>query len=322
MMTREEKILELIDKRKKGLEIGPSYSPIAPKSQGWNVEIADHLDAKGLKEKYAKWSVETSKIEEVDHIVTDRSIAETIGKPGSFDYIIASHVIEHSTDFVAFLRDCQSLLKAGGILSLAVPDMRFCFDVFQSVTTIGAVFQAHIEKRKRHTPGIILDFYANHAMRGNDLVWGDRSFDGLRLAHDLVEAQALTEQYIRLGEFQDAHSWHFTPSSFLLLIHDLKRMGLLDFGVASFHQTAGFEFFVSLKKGYNGTMKDRIEMLRDIANEIRGPGVAGPAISPAPVAASLTAERSLLRRVLSRLLRPFPGVRYAMKSVGRLVLGG
>lgn len=321
-MTREEKILELIDKRKKGLEIGPSYSPIAPKSQDWNVEIADHLDAKGLREKYAKWSVETSKIEEVDHIVTDRSIAETIGKPGAFDYIIASHVIEHSTDFIAFLQDCQSLLKVGGILSLAVPDMRFCFDVFQSVTTIGMVFQAHVEKRKHHAPGTILDVYANHTMRENDLVWPDRSLDGLHLVHGIVEAQTLTEDYIRRGEFQDAHSWHFTPSSFLLLIHDLKRMGLLDFGVASFYQTAGFEFFVSLKKGYDGAMKDRIEMLRDIANEIRGPGMASPAVSPAPVAPSLPAERSLFRRVMSRLLRPFPRVRCGLKSIGRLLLGG
>jgi hypothetical protein len=32
-----------------GLEIGPSYNPVAPKSQGYNVETLDYLCATDLK---------------------------------------------------------------------------------------------------------------------------------------------------------------------------------------------------------------------------------------------------------------------------------
>jgi hypothetical protein len=80
-MTREQKILQSIDRGGKGLEIGPSYNPVAPKSQGWNVEIVDHLDADGLRRKYTAWSIDVSKIEDVDHIIKDRGLAETVGKP-------------------------------------------------------------------------------------------------------------------------------------------------------------------------------------------------------------------------------------------------
>ena len=45
-------------------------------------------------------------------------------------------------------------------------------------------------------------------------------------------------------------------------------------------------------------------------------------VSESPVAPSLPAERLLFRRVMSRLLRPFPRVRYGLKSIGRLLLGG
>jgi len=38
-LTRYEKMIFRIDAQGKGLEIGPSHSPIVPKSQGFNVEI-------------------------------------------------------------------------------------------------------------------------------------------------------------------------------------------------------------------------------------------------------------------------------------------
>ena len=69
-------------------------------------------------------------IEDVDVIATtDLATAVSTVAPGErFAYIIASHVIEHLPDPIRFLRDCEALLEPGGVLSLAIPDKRVCFD--------------------------------------------------------------------------------------------------------------------------------------------------------------------------------------------------
>jgi hypothetical protein len=40
-------------KRKKGFEIGLSFNPIAPKSEGYDVDVLDLATADELKTKYA-----------------------------------------------------------------------------------------------------------------------------------------------------------------------------------------------------------------------------------------------------------------------------
>src|SRR6266566_3060251 len=43
---------------------------------------------------------------------------------------------------VHVLDDCDSLLKKGGVLSLVVPDKRYCFDRFRPLTDVGRVIDA------------------------------------------------------------------------------------------------------------------------------------------------------------------------------------
>ena len=72
--------------------IGPSYNPLAPKQEGWNVEIIDHLDKEELMVKYKAWNVTTThRIEHVDYVVKDnKGLYETIGKENAYDFILAS----------------------------------------------------------------------------------------------------------------------------------------------------------------------------------------------------------------------------------------
>ena len=126
-MTRNEKLLAQVDTTKPGLEIGPSHSPVAPKSAGLTVRILDTLSQEGLIKKYQPQGIDTTRIEEVDYVWQGERYADLVG-PSRFGWIIASHVVEHTQDLVGFLRDCSEILEADGILSLAVPDKRFCFD--------------------------------------------------------------------------------------------------------------------------------------------------------------------------------------------------
>jgi hypothetical protein len=113
-LTKYEKMMFRIDILGKGLEIGPSHSPIVPKSQGFNVEILDHATAPELKEKYKDLGIPDDKlqnIEEVDYVWSGESLVELTGKQSYYDYIIASHVVEHTPDLVSFLSQCQVMLN-------------------------------------------------------------------------------------------------------------------------------------------------------------------------------------------------------------------
>src|SRR5262245_42120449 len=126
-MTRKDKILCHINKDGMGIEIGPFQTPVALKREGFRVHIIDHTDKQGLIENY-KSHIGTYKgadfnfdnIEEVDFIWNGESYSELTGKTKFYDWIIASHLIEHTPDFIGFINECDSILKDDGVLSLAV----------------------------------------------------------------------------------------------------------------------------------------------------------------------------------------------------------
>ncbi len=124
-LDRRDLLLSLINTQGVGLEIGPGFNPLVPKSQGYRVETLDHATREDLAAKYANApGVDVSRIEVVDHVSTGASVFDAVGKPAHYDYIVASHVIEHTTDMLGFLKDCQRVLKPDGVLALAVPDKR------------------------------------------------------------------------------------------------------------------------------------------------------------------------------------------------------
>ena len=174
-MTRQELLRSLFDNGGAGLEIGPSYNPLAPKAEGFNVEIVDHLDRAGLIAKYGGDPnvASTEVIEEVDYVFDGRPLTELIGKRACYDFIVASHVIEHVPNFMGFLRDCEGLLKPGGVVVLAIPDKRYCFDLFQPISTVGQILQTDLDRRARPTAGSIFDQRAYMTNKDGAIVWLD-----------------------------------------------------------------------------------------------------------------------------------------------------
>ncbi|HSW07271.1 methyltransferase domain-containing protein, partial [Aquabacterium sp.] len=223
---RKELLLSLIDTSALGLEIGPGFNPLLPKSAGYQVETLDHASREDLVRKYSgAASVDVSRIEAVDHVSTGGSILKTIGQPGKYRYIVASHVIEHTTDLLGFLRDCEALLDAQGVLLLAVPDKRFSFDVLRPLASTGDILQAHAEGRTRHTAGRIFDEVAYNSLRGGALAWLRDSDAPLAFFRPLADAKAIYDQVRHSDDFHDIHAWQFTPSSFRLIVNDLHEIG-------------------------------------------------------------------------------------------------
>ena len=83
----------MVDRTGRGLEIGPSHSPLFPKREGFNIETLDYADATTLRARYAGHPVNLDAIEDVDHVSDGRSIVEVVGRRACYDYIVSSHAI-------------------------------------------------------------------------------------------------------------------------------------------------------------------------------------------------------------------------------------
>lgn len=246
VQTRKDKVLFELDKNGLGLEIGPSHNPIASKKSGYNVHILDHLDAEGLRKKYAGHQVNLENIEEVDFVWSGQSLTELIGKSSYYDWIIASHVIEHVPDLVSFLQQCEDLLKPDAKLSLVVPDKRCCFDHFNPLSLTGSFLDAFQDRRTRPSPGQVFDHFSNASKCDDQIAWSAAIKGRLELVHSFEQAGEVWRRAGTSDDYFDVHCWRFTPESFRLVITDLNALGLIDMTIVKEFETDGCEFYATL----------------------------------------------------------------------------
>src|SRR5271166_2538537 len=248
----------------RGLEIGPGFNPLLPKAEGFQIETADYTDADGLRTKYRdNPHVDVTRIEMVDHVLDQgRTFAEVVGRPQTFNYIVASHVIEHTPDMLGFLKSCETLLASDGVLLLAVPDKRHCFDVLQPLSSTGAVLQAHLDRRTRPTPGAVFDEVASNAVRAGAIGWGPDDTGPLRFFASLQMAAAAYESARCSPEYRDVHVWRFVPSSFRLIVQDLHAIGEILLREDRFHDSVGNEFYITMSASAAGCPVDRLTLAK------------------------------------------------------------
>ena len=255
---RKKRFLDGISKEQKGLEIGPSHSPIVPKKEGYHVETIDWLDQTGLREHYKNDDVNLDTIEPVDYVWKGGSYSQLIQKSNHYDYIIASHMIEHTTNFAGFLQDCSNLLKKDGILRLAVPDKRYCFDHYRYTTSIAEVLNNAYMPNDLQSVGNVAEHLLNAVSRRGRISWNKPALSVLdflmkyrnkdyRFIHDKNTVmdgmrRACENQYI------DIHHYVFTPASFELLIYELRVLEVIDMKITHMWNTRRNEFIVTLQK--------------------------------------------------------------------------
>lgn len=261
-MSRVDKAMSQLDKRGLGLEIGPSHNPVAPKSKGFNVHILDHLDTNALRNKYKDHGVKIENIEEVDFVWRGEPLHELIGQQSHYDWIIASHVIEHVPDLVSFFQQCETLLKPNGKLSLIIPDKRYCFDYLNPLSKTGDLLDSFQEKRTRPSVGKVFDHISNACKRNGNIAWAADATGDLSLVHSIEQAQTLWKQASISEDYIDVHCWRFTPESFYLILSDLNILKLTYLGIVKEFKTTGCEFYVTLGKHVDFIKNDRLQMLQ------------------------------------------------------------
>jgi predicted SAM-dependent methyltransferase len=268
-MTRKEKILRHIDKNGLGVEIGPSHNPVAPKKDGYNVHIIDHMTREELIDKFKPHNVNLDKIEHVDFVWNGETYADLIGKTKHYDWIIASHIIEHTPDLIGFLNNCDAILKEEGKLSLIIPDKRYCFDHYRPITGISQIIDSYFRKSVNHTPGTLLEFVLNSVSKSDKIAWTAITHGNYRFRYSLDDAFKKMNSALSDSIYHDAHAWCFTPNSFRLIINDLYNLKLISFKEVDFFPTDGCEFYITLGRSGEGMKKPRLEVLKIIESEIK-----------------------------------------------------
>jgi Methyltransferase domain len=184
----------------------------------------------------------------IDYVSANGSIHDAVDADIPFDYVLASHVIEHVPDIIGWLRDIRSVLGDDGVLSLAIPDHRRCFDALRSPTVTAEIIGAYLAQPTTPTPRQVFDHYSSAVAWHGFISWEEEPpFAELVPVHSEVEALDHATAALASAEYQDVHCWVFTPSSFRRLFAALQRLHLVPFSLERCTDTVGGEFFATLR---------------------------------------------------------------------------
>jgi len=217
-----------------GLEIGPLDRAIAVRPDS-DVSYVDVSERERLRAHYGRdQAVDIDNIPELDFWLEREdgfvSLAEACGPGAPYDWIIASHVIEHIPDVIGWLDQLAGLTSAGAEVALIVPDRRFCFDIHRPATTVGQALEAHDRGDHTPSPRAVFDYHHSVVPMPADKAWAGEipAFDDR--IHTWDETLVMLER-ARRGDYVDSHVWLWTPREFVRFIDDLAHLGLVDFVV-------------------------------------------------------------------------------------------
>lgn len=245
------------------LEIGPNYNPIAPRAGGWRTTILDYADKTELLRHLATVNEAdiaalSAQVEDVDIIWNGEPLDELClaRNPAGFDFLIASHVIEHIPDLIRFFQSVARLMKKDGVLSLAVPDLRYCFDFYKPPTSTAGVLAAYRCRRTIHFPETIFENCSCNAHVNDRGAWLREPFRVPEITLDLFNAYDDYLAYARAESagtqsYRDAHCWHFTPAVFETVMFELSCLKLIEYDVDWLEENQGSEFVVQMRRTIN-----------------------------------------------------------------------
>lgn len=244
----------------KGLEFGALNNPIITRRYG-DVRFVDYTNTAGLRSHPHAGTIDKSAIVDVDYVWNGSgSLADVIGTGETFDYAIASHVIEHVPNVLGWFKNISAVLRDGGVFNLAIPDKRYTFDYARQLTTAGELVEAYLHDFSRPSVRQMFDHCYGALAIEPGQPW-DSNFDAEkapRLSGDKALDLALHQatQVVITQKYYDSHCLIVTPASFLQLLVEVTQLGLMPLVLTSFHDTqkGGFEFFAQFTKLESGNL--------------------------------------------------------------------
>ncbi len=313
-MNRTQELLRFVSKDRMGLEIAPYFNPLTPKSAGFRCESLDVFDTARLRQNAAKdpslSEADRERIEDVDHVVDACQIGDLRNVTphfGAFAYVVSSHNFEHLPNPIKFLQGAYDALAPGGVLSMAIPDYRACFDYFRFPTRLSDWLRAFHEDHQQPPPYTLFDFDVNRAEIVDQKQRQRPGFPlGLERTMTLGAPGSPAQAYQRFLQpdevYHDTHCSLVCPETFHLLISDAIDMGLVHFDVLSISRTTTYEFFVHLRKPEARAARLRYDRHSLLTAAKRATEVKGSSTFP-PVFAYLVKSKrvkTMLRRMAGR----------------------
>ncbi len=266
-MNRRDRITKHVAKAQRGIEVGPWFNGLTPKRDGYDCIVMDVFDTATLRSRAAADATisdeQAALIEDVDIAGSSVAIGDLVrerGEAGTFDYILSSHNFEHLPNPIRFLQGCAEALRPTGILSMAIPDHRYCFDYFRPLTRLSDWVQSFYDDQQR--PSLAQAFEGRLAF-AHYMANGEKRFDlspivpagavacDIELADEWASWASHMEKHgaayreVEHG-YIDAHCSVFTPASFELLVRDCGYLGLTRFKIAEV-SAEGAEFHAHLR---------------------------------------------------------------------------
>lgn len=235
-MSRRKELLKHASKSARGIEIGPYFSPIASKRDGYNCLYLDVFDTETIKRRAALdpflTEEQVTRVENVDLVGNALYIDELCREAGEiepFDYIISANNFEHLPNPIKFLQACGHVLKKGGVLSIVVPDKSGCVDFYRPRTSLTAWIEAFFAEAERPTHAQIFEQLGMSARSIGDMApSASFSFVAERKLREAFDDWARSRNADD-ASYIDVHCSTFTPGSFRLLLTDAFFLGLSPF---------------------------------------------------------------------------------------------
>jgi hypothetical protein len=248
----------------KGLEVGAFDLPMIDPTEAL-VKFADYSTTQELKARAAVYPQHS-----VDFVVNVDYVVREVGwtaVPEDFDWICASHVIEHVPNMVGWLRTLATKLNNNGVLFLVIPDRRYTFDIHRPETSLGKILLDYYFDRRTVRAEDIFD-----AMYYSDAVdpvsaWSETIRPGERNTPVDVNT-VLARTFASMHTYIDVHCNVFTAASWREILNAIITLQLIPFVIEEIGDVAcnNIDFHCVLRKdrGSLDTPSLPIEFNRDL----------------------------------------------------------
>ena len=245
------------DSSKRILEIGPLNRPIADKRNYPNTFYCDIRSTEEVRKLYSGnayleatgITVNPETIIPIDYVVKE-SYKDTFKETEKFDYVIASHVMEHMEDIISSFLDISTVLKPGGVFYIVYPDKRYCFDHFRTSASFRDAYNVFVNGPAENA-SMVLDFYYSVIPENSPEVFWRK--DDILTFLPTADFKYALEKYKQVreggGGIDDVHYWPFSDMEFLKFLYDCIRARLLPFHCIAFYpcQENDQQFIIALQ---------------------------------------------------------------------------
>lgn len=248
---RKRYILQNLPLQQPGLEIAPLFRPATDKLRH-NVFYTDYTSTSVSREKHAHY--EHDDIVELDFIWHPAEpLRHCVPEGQTFDWAVASHVLEHVPDPIGWILEVMAVLNPGAVFSLVLPNKRYCFDRFRSTTEVADLLDVWLRRQRTPAPRQLYDFLKNCTSDGHEMydLLKDLSPEAYNQTRQPHYSQQQALEFVlhawTTGTYLDAHCSVFTPQSAYALFNELVALGIVNVDVSRPYEYED-EFYLRLTK--------------------------------------------------------------------------